>query len=85
METMVESTVQLERFGYLPVENVQALASKNLDNIPSRYIRPEIESDVVSADESLQIPVIDVSKLDHDDEQKKLHFACKDSSRYIAH
>ncbi|KAK8520760.1 hypothetical protein V6N13_076895 [Hibiscus sabdariffa] len=78
METMVESTVQLERFGYLPVENVQALASKNLDNIPSRYIRPEIESDVVSADESLQIPVIDVSKLDHEDEQKKLHFACKD-------
>ncbi|GMJ06058.1 hypothetical protein like AT4G25300 [Hibiscus trionum] len=78
METMVQSTVPLERFGYLPVENVQALASKNPKNIPSRYIRPEIESDVVSADESLQIPVIDMSKLDHDDEQNKLHFACKD-------
>ncbi|GMJ06059.1 hypothetical protein like AT4G25300 [Hibiscus trionum] len=78
METMVQSTVPLERFGYLPVDNVQALASKNLKNIPSRYIRPEIESDVVSADESLQIPVIDMSKLGDDDEQNKLHFACKE-------
>ncbi|XWS62104.1 hypothetical protein CRYUN_Cryun07bG0182200 [Craigia yunnanensis] len=64
--------------GSLPVENVQALASKNLKDIPSRYIRPEIESDVVSIDESLKIPMIDMSKLDHDDEQKKLHLACKD-------
>ena len=64
--------------GSLPVENVQALASNNLKDIPSRYIRPEIESDVVSIDESLKIPMIDMSKLDHDDEQKKLHLACKD-------
>ncbi|KAE8657262.1 S-norcoclaurine synthase 1 [Hibiscus syriacus] len=64
--------------GYLPVENVQSLASKNLKNIPPRYIRPEVEFDVVSVDESLQIPVIDMSKLDDDvDEQKKLHLACK--------
>ncbi|MBA0773299.1 hypothetical protein Gotri_008586 [Gossypium trilobum] len=63
--------------GSLPVDNVQALASKNVKNIPSRYIRPEVEF-VVSIDESQQFPVIDMSKLDHDDEQKKLHLACKD-------
>ncbi|KAB2053931.1 hypothetical protein ES319_A12G220300v1 [Gossypium barbadense] len=64
--------------GSLPVDSVQALASKNLKNIPSRYIRPEIEFEVVPIDESQQIPVIDMSKLDHGDEQKKLHQACKD-------
>ncbi|GMJ12478.1 SENESCENCE-RELATED GENE 1, senescence-related gene 1 [Hibiscus trionum] len=76
METRVLSR---EEFGgSLPVENVQSLASKNLKDIPSRYIRPEVEFDVVSIDESFQIPVIDMSKLGHDDEQKKLHSACKD-------
>ncbi|MBA0563743.1 hypothetical protein Golob_008709, partial [Gossypium lobatum] len=75
METKVQITDMLYS---LPVENVQALASKNLNRIPSRYIRPEVEFDVVSIDESQQIPVIDMSKLDHDDEQKKLHQACKD-------
>ncbi|TYJ06344.1 hypothetical protein E1A91_A12G227100v1 [Gossypium mustelinum] len=63
--------------GSLPVDSVQALASKNLKNIPSRYI-PEVEFEVVSIGESQQIPVIDMSKLDRDDEQKKLHQACKD-------
>ncbi|KAK8323549.1 hypothetical protein V6Z11_A12G244900 [Gossypium hirsutum] len=48
METKVVST---DMFGSLPVENVQALASKNLNNIPSRYIRPKVEFDVVSIDE----------------------------------
>ncbi|KAE8661863.1 S-norcoclaurine synthase 1 [Hibiscus syriacus] len=78
MEVKVQNTIELEQFGYLPAENVQSLASKNLKNIPSRYIRPDVESDVVSTDESLLIPVIDLSKLDHDDGLKKLHFACKD-------
>ncbi|XWS62105.1 hypothetical protein CRYUN_Cryun07bG0182300 [Craigia yunnanensis] len=64
--------------GSLPVENVQALASKKLKDIPSRYIRPQVEFGVVSIDESLQIPVIDMNKLSHDDEQRKLHLACKD-------
>ncbi|KAL4384365.1 hypothetical protein GQ457_15G008550 [Hibiscus cannabinus] len=64
--------------GSIPVENVQALASNNLKNIPSRYIRPEAEFGVVSVDESLQIPVIDMSKLDHHDEPEKLHLACRD-------
>ncbi|KAK8614201.1 hypothetical protein V6N13_122570 [Hibiscus sabdariffa] len=76
METQV---LNREEFGgSLPVENVQSLASKNLEDIPSRYIRPEVEFDVVSIDKSFQIPVIDMRKLGHDDEQKKLHFACKD-------
>ncbi|MBA0621524.1 hypothetical protein Godav_007137, partial [Gossypium davidsonii] len=40
MDTKVVSRVFA---GSLPVDNVQALASKNLKNIPSRYIRPEVE------------------------------------------
>ncbi|XP_057510911.1 S-norcoclaurine synthase 1-like [Actinidia eriantha] len=70
--------------GSLPVENVQALASKHLKDIPHRYIRPEVEFDEVSVDDSWQIPVIDMSKLGgtgqlgHDDESEKLHRACKD-------
>ncbi|CAK7356191.1 unnamed protein product [Dovyalis caffra] len=69
--------------GSIPVENVQALASKNLKDVPSRYIRPEVQFDEVSIDESLHIPVIDMSKLlanqlGHQDELAKLHLACKD-------
>lgn len=68
--------------GSLPVENVQALASKNLKDIPHRYIRPDLEFDGVSVDEALQIPVIDMSKLvgnhsDHGDELAELHQACE--------
>jgi len=69
--------------GSLPVENVQALASKNLKDVPSRYIRPQVQFDEVSIDESLHIPVIDMSKLVADqlgqqDELAKLHLACKE-------
>ncbi|PWA74551.1 peroxidase 20 [Artemisia annua] len=71
--------------GSIPVDNVQALASsKDLKDIPSHYIRPEIELDVVLTDESLQIPVIDISKLavagqpGYDDELENLHVACRD-------
>lgn len=68
--------------GSLPVENVQALASRNLKDVPLRYIRPEAEFEQVSIDESLHIPVIDMCKLIddqlcHDDELAKLHLACK--------
>ncbi|XP_039040719.1 S-norcoclaurine synthase 1-like [Hibiscus syriacus] len=63
--------------GSLPVENVQALASNNLKKVSSRYIRPEIEFDVVSIDESLEIHVIDMSKLDNDGERRNLHLACR--------
>ncbi|KAL5791465.1 hypothetical protein ACOSP7_000059 [Xanthoceras sorbifolium] len=66
--------------GSLPVENVQALASNNLEDIPPRYIRSEAESSEVLIDGSLQIPVIDMSKLvdDDNDELTKLHLACTD-------
>ncbi|CAB4309724.1 unnamed protein product [Prunus armeniaca] len=81
METEVLSRKDLG--GSLPVENVQALASKNLKEIPPRYIRPEIEHEEVSMEDSLQIPVVDMSKLmgdplGHGDELAKLHLACKD-------
>ncbi|CAK9148383.1 unnamed protein product [Ilex paraguariensis] len=69
--------------GSLPVDNVQALASKNLGDIPPRYIRPEVEVSEDLVDESLQIPVIDMGKLvsdqfGYDDELAKLHQACKE-------
>ncbi|KAA8522087.1 hypothetical protein F0562_012599 [Nyssa sinensis] len=71
--------------GSLPVENVQALASKNLNSVPYRYIRPEVELDEILADETVEIPVIDMSKLVSDesslefnDELAKLHHACED-------
>lgn len=69
--------------GSLPVDNVQSLASKNLKDIPLRYIRPDVEADQVLPDDSLQIPVIDMSKLvisqlGYEDELAKLHSACKD-------
>ncbi|KAE8689236.1 S-norcoclaurine synthase 1 [Hibiscus syriacus] len=61
-----------------PVENVQALASKNLKKVSSRYIRSEIEFDAISMDESFEIPVIDMSKLDDDSERRNLHLVCRD-------
>ncbi|KAK9187698.1 hypothetical protein WN944_019096 [Citrus x changshan-huyou] len=66
--------------GSLPVENVQALASNSKD-IPSRYIRPELDDEQVLADGSLHIPVIDMSKLQDDDEDElaEFHLACKES------
>ncbi|CAI9095455.1 OLC1v1031409C1 [Oldenlandia corymbosa var. corymbosa] len=67
----------------LPVENVQELTSKNLKEIPHRYIRPELITDDVSVNDSSQIPVIDMSKLvagntEYQTEMSKLHQGCKD-------
>ncbi|KAK2985050.1 hypothetical protein RJ640_016970 [Escallonia rubra] len=69
--------------GSLPVENVQALASKNPEDIPLRYIRPEVESDEIFVHGSLQIPVIDmnnfvIGQVGYDEELAKLHRACKE-------
>ncbi|KAK1379137.1 S-norcoclaurine synthase 1 [Heracleum sosnowskyi] len=66
----------------LPVKNVQLLASQNLKDIPPRYVRPEFESEEILDDDSIQIPVIDMSKLvigqlGYDDELQNLHLACK--------
>ncbi|XP_076958570.1 S-norcoclaurine synthase 1-like [Bidens hawaiensis] len=79
-----KTTDRSELGGSIPVDNVQALAFKGQEDIPVRYIRPEIESEEILVDESLQIPVIDISKLTlsgkpgYDDELAKLHVACKD-------
>ncbi|KAK9106502.1 hypothetical protein Syun_022513 [Stephania yunnanensis] len=71
--------------GSLPVENVQELASnKELNSVPDRYVRPELASDVVHVDDdSLKIPVIDLTRLNDDQhfghlELAKLHHACED-------
>ena len=81
-EMEIDKLIERDGFGgFKAVENVQALASKNLDEIPSRYLRPEAEVllDVVSAEDfSHQIPVIDMTKLVDQHELSKLHFACKE-------
>ncbi|KAK2985053.1 hypothetical protein RJ640_016973 [Escallonia rubra] len=69
--------------GSFPVENVQALASKNPEDIPLRYIRPEVESDEILVDGSLQVPAINMNNLvigqvGYDEELAKLHRACKE-------
>ena len=65
--------------GSLPVANVQALASSYSGDVPLRYLRPELLSEEVLVDESLQIPTIDMRKLlVDDDEMSKLHLACKE-------
>ncbi|KAK6935018.1 Isopenicillin N synthase-like, Fe(2+) 2OG dioxygenase domain [Dillenia turbinata] len=72
---------RIEVGGSIPVPNVQHLASMNLTAIPDRYLRPELEADDIFPDnESPQIPVIDMCKLeaDHDDELAKLDYACKE-------
>ncbi|KAK9106499.1 hypothetical protein Syun_022510 [Stephania yunnanensis] len=79
------SSSRREIGGSLPVENVQELAStKGLKSVPDRYIRPELAFDVVCVDDdSLKIPVIDLSRLNDDqqfahEELAKLHHACQD-------
>lgn len=64
--------------GSLPVENVQALASKSLKDIPPQYLLTEMENEELSIDDSLQIPVIDMNKLGSEDELEKLHLTCRE-------
>ncbi|KAM6557443.1 hypothetical protein CsatB_004462 [Cannabis sativa] len=70
--------------GSLPVESVQDLASKNQTEIPTRYLQPEPELHQIPVLESLELPVINMTKLlDHQhplhhDELAKLHSACKE-------
>ncbi|KAI3733803.1 hypothetical protein L6452_13259 [Arctium lappa] len=87
MEIRDNSSEKINRSGYgssISVDNVQALASEELKDIPIRYVRPEIESEAVLMDESLQVPVIDFNKLSvpgkpgYEDELAKLHVACRD-------
>jgi hypothetical protein len=69
----------------LQVRNVQALAASagelTADKI-ERYVRPELELDVVLAENSSQVPVIDLGKLlnprSMEAETAKLRSACAD-------
>ncbi|XP_065880167.1 S-norcoclaurine synthase 1-like [Euphorbia lathyris] len=63
--------------GSLPVENVQNLATKNLNDLPLRYIRSDLQLDQVCADDSFQIPVVDMAKLGEQNEMALLHTACQ--------
>ncbi|KAI3718357.1 hypothetical protein L6452_19224 [Arctium lappa] len=87
MEIRDNTSEKINRSGYgssISVDNVQALAFEELKDIPIRYVRPEIESEEVLTDKSLQVPVIDFSKLfvlgkpGYEDELANLHVACRD-------
>ncbi|KAK9100082.1 hypothetical protein Scep_023512 [Stephania cephalantha] len=70
----------------IDASSVQDLVSKNLKTIPSRYIRPEIDGEIVVTSIDNEVPVIDLSKLILDgnkggfsnEEMKKLHLACQE-------
>ncbi|KAK4710906.1 hypothetical protein R3W88_005419 [Solanum pinnatisectum] len=76
----MESTPEKMNFGKsLLVPSVQELAKQHLTNIPSRYVRSEQESPVISA--AASVPIIDLQKLisgdSMDSELQKLHFTCQ--------
>ncbi|KAE8663170.1 hypothetical protein F3Y22_tig00113096pilonHSYRG00178 [Hibiscus syriacus] len=77
MDVKVQSTVQLEQFGYLPVEKSNLLHPRTSRASHRDTLDQSLNPRWFSTDESLLIPVIDMSKLHDEDEQKKLHFACK--------
>ncbi|KAJ6408842.1 hypothetical protein OIU84_008523 [Salix udensis] len=69
----------------IPVPSVQELASLQLEAVPSRYIRDDMESiisTVASDNSTLRVPLIDMAKLvdseSHETELQKLHAACKE-------
>ncbi|XP_030500834.2 S-norcoclaurine synthase 1 [Cannabis sativa] len=85
METQDQKLLSVNYGGSLPIKCVQDLASKNQTEIPPRYLRPETELDPVLVIESLELPIIDMTKLIgdnqhqwHHDELAKLHLACKE-------
>ncbi|KAK9092825.1 hypothetical protein Syun_027736 [Stephania yunnanensis] len=77
----------------LQLWSVQDLASENLESVPSRYIRPEIDDKIVVTSAGIEVPVIDLSKLiGHDthffmEEFEKLDLACQERgfSRLLNH
>mgnify|MGYP004623759475 CR=1 FL=1 len=80
----MESPISRKGYGgSLPVPSVQHLASSTQQKtVPDRYIRPELEEDEVTVDNSVSVPVIDMASLSSDHpgyehEMQKLHEACK--------
>ena len=55
-----------------------SMIDRDFGDVSLRYLRPELHSEEVLADETPQIPTIDMKKLmvDDDGEMGKLHFAC---------
>lgn len=69
--------------GSLPVPSVQAMVATggHAPVPPSRYLRPELATDVVVADDgdaTATIPIIDFQRLDDPEESARLHAACQD-------
>lgn len=70
--------------GSLPVPNVQSLAAAShaADNVPHRYIRPDLDAHPLAAsDSAVDIPIIDFGRLrdpkSHLHESSNLHLACQ--------
>ncbi|MFS7924790.1 putative codeine 3-O-demethylase [Helianthus anomalus] len=65
----------------LVVPSVQELAKEHLIKVPSRYVRPDHEPQVIPSPLP-QVPIIDMERLTSKDfvgyELEKLHMACKD-------
>ncbi|KAJ7949100.1 2-oxoglutarate (2OG) and Fe(II)-dependent oxygenase superfamily protein [Quillaja saponaria] len=67
----------------LPVPSVRELANQQLEKVPLRYIRDDLDNvTTVPADPSLRVPLIDMTKLFNPNSQKEelqnLYDACKD-------
>ncbi|KAL6642459.1 hypothetical protein ACP70R_020640 [Stipagrostis hirtigluma subsp. patula] len=70
----------------IPVRNVQALAARGADELTAdeleRYIRPDIDRDVVLDEHHGEIPVVDLGRLLNpetlEEEVAKLRFACEE-------
>ncbi|KAJ0611943.1 putative (S)-norcoclaurine synthase [Helianthus annuus] len=66
----------------IPVASVKELVAQSLDAVPERYLRDvDGDCDYPTGDSSLQVPILDMSKLLHPQfhqlELQKLHHACK--------
>jgi len=47
--------------GSLPVPIVQAIADKN--EVPDRYLRPDIDDEPIISDVDVELPIIDLARL----------------------
>ena len=76
--------IEMEMAGSLPVPSVQAtVAAAGHAPVPPRYLRPEVATDVVVADDgnaTTTIPTIDFQRLLllDPEESARLHAACQD-------
>ena len=66
--------------GSLPVPIVQAIADKN--EVPDRYLRPDIDDEPIISDVDVELPIIDLARLLdpqlYQEEATRLEYACEE-------